>query len=81
MVVARGQRDPRRTLDRRWQNESVVVIGMLTDHVHAAWRTRDERRAPAKATLELAQQVVVFHSYTSRKDVPANQSFLGASIP
>src|SRR5262249_56211431 len=55
-VLARRGGDPRRSIERHRQHESVVVIGVLADQVHASrravqpWRTAERR-------LELAREI------------------------
>ena len=43
-------------INRGWQHEAVVIIGMLADQVHAAWCAVNARGG-AKAHLEFVQKL------------------------
>ena len=52
-VITSANREPHFAIDRHRQDESVVIVGVIADQVHAPGGAREERRLTAEAVPEL----------------------------
>ena len=52
-VITSANGEPHLAIDRHRQDESVVIVGVIADQVHAPRGAREERRLTAEAAPEL----------------------------